>query len=72
MDVIKGEEGKRVASGGVDVIKGEEGKRVASGGGHFRATSDELGLPVPRGSDCACESDGGDSDSQGTPQGGGG
>ena len=26
----------------------------------------------PRGSDCACESDGGDSDGQGTPQGGGG
>jgi len=25
------------------IIKGEEGKRVASGGGHFRATSDELG-----------------------------
>ena len=32
-----------------DVIKGEEAKRVAtlaSGGRHFRATSDELGLPV--------------------------
>ena len=27
----------------MDVIKGEEAKRVASGGGHFRATSDELG-----------------------------
>ena len=30
----------------MDVIKGEEAKRVASGGRHFRATSDELGLPV--------------------------
>ena len=29
----------------MDVIKGEEAKRVASGGGHFRVTSDELGLP---------------------------
>ena len=28
----------------MDVIKGEEAKRVASGGGHFRATSNELGL----------------------------
>ena len=28
--------------------------------------------PWPRGSDCACESDGGDSDGQGRPQGGGG
>ena len=27
---------------------------------------------TPRGSDCACQSDGGDSDGQGTPQGGGG
>eukprot|EP00964_Phaeocystis_antarctica_P052873 scaffold30977_cov90-Phaeocystis_antarctica.AAC.1 len=27
---------------------------------------------MARGSDCACESDGGDSDGQGTPQGGGG
>ena len=30
----------------MDVIKGEEAKRVASGGGHFRPTSDELGLRV--------------------------
>ena len=32
------------------LFKGEEAKeRVASGGGHFRATSDELGLPVDLG-----------------------
>ena len=28
----------------MDVIKREEAKRVASGAGHFRPTSDELGL----------------------------
>ena len=27
-------------------VKGEESKRVGSGGGHFRPTSDELGLRV--------------------------
>ena len=26
-------------------VMGEQAKRVASGGGHFRVTSDELGLP---------------------------
>eukprot|EP00964_Phaeocystis_antarctica_P056019 scaffold32995_cov55-Phaeocystis_antarctica.AAC.3 len=31
-----------------------------------------LAVHEARGSDCACESDGGDSDGQGTPQGGGG
>ena len=30
----------------MDVIKREEAKRVASGAGHFRPTSDELGLRV--------------------------
>ena len=30
----------------MDVIKREEAKRVASGRGHFRPTSDELGLRV--------------------------
>ena len=30
----------------MDVIKREEAKRVASGRGHFRATSEELGLRV--------------------------
>ena len=30
----------------MDVIEREEAKRVGSGGGHFRPTSDELGLRV--------------------------
>ena len=37
---------KKMGAKKMDVIKREEAKRVASGGGHFRPTSDELGLRV--------------------------
>eukprot|EP00964_Phaeocystis_antarctica_P041799 scaffold23926_cov30-Phaeocystis_antarctica.AAC.1 len=42
--------------------------RIQSGPGNAA----KGGVLPPRGSDCACESDGGDSNGQGTPQGGGG
>ena len=55
---------------------GVRARRGSSGGGGGRQgklLSAHIGnMYRPRGSDCACESDGGDSDGQGTPQGGGG